>query len=182
MFVTLESWKMPNHANTWSRQTASTKWKQIWKIPSHERDLAKRWRIPQFPVVTCPPGYFLWKQNDTSVTQKPEHKAFCFLGSIVRRDYPTILPSHKKTRMFLEQKNSFGCCHHSWFQQDQVFQAFVVIPWDLSRLSRGKGVDEEKMEVDTKRNVEKMPTFKPVSGSLEWYEWMHTNVEMLQLS
>ncbi len=48
--ITLKSQKMPNHTNTGGCHTA-TIGKTFWKIPSHERDTAKRC-IPQMPTLS----------------------------------------------------------------------------------------------------------------------------------
>ena len=55
MLVALKNWKMPNHANTWSSQTAVMKWKKIWKNPTTKETWPKDDASSKFPVETCPP-------------------------------------------------------------------------------------------------------------------------------
>ncbi len=56
MLLALKSQKMPNHADTWSHQTTTVMWKNIWRIPYRKRDTTNRSKIPQMPSCNQPCG------------------------------------------------------------------------------------------------------------------------------
>ncbi len=69
MFITLKSWKMPNHTNIWGHQIATIYGENL-KIPNHNR--GQRMMHPTSPAVACPPGKL---QLVSSQCWKPRKKS-----------------------------------------------------------------------------------------------------------
>ncbi len=63
--------------STWGHQIAMV-WGQIWKIPHHKRDLAKRWFMPQMPSSNSPSGE-LWSEMTRSFAARLLLLPFDFL-------------------------------------------------------------------------------------------------------